>query len=241
MKKESTWELWLAGCVIGILAGCAPTTVEAVSTYGGQLPRPDRILVYDFSVSPEEVKLDRGVGAKLEGLVKGTPRAEEERAVGRKAADALSTHLVKEIQALGFVVTRASGTPPTTGNLLTIEGHFLSIDEGNRTERVVVGFGAGRTDVKALVEVYDARGGGRILVRELETDAKSGFKPGMAATMGAGAAAGHLATSAAVSAGATAVSETIGATVEADASRTAKEIAKQLKEYFVSQGWEVFE
>lgn len=241
MSQEGMWKLCLAGCVIGILAGCAPTTVETVSTYGGQLPRPDRILVYDFSVSPDEVTLDRGIGAKLEGLVKGTPRTEEERAIGRQVADALSKHLVQEIQALGFVVERASGTPPATGNILTIEGHFLSIDEGNQTERVIIGFAAGRTDVKALVEVYDARGGRRILVRELETDAKSGYKPGMAVTMGAGAAAGHLATSAAVSVGATALSETMSATVEADASRTAKAIAKRLKDYFNSQGWGVIE
>ena len=229
--------LCIAGCVIGMLTGCAPTQVTTVSQSGGQLPRPDRILVYDFIVSPDEVKLDRGISAKLEDLAKGTSRSEEERAVGQKVADALSKHLVKEIQNLGFVADRTSGPFPTMGNILVIDGQFISIDEGNRTERVIIGLGAGRTDVKASVQVNYARGGERIPVSQFETDAKSGYKPGAAETIGAGAAAGHLVTSAAVSVGGDIASETLSATVEADANRTAKAIVERLNEYFVSQGW----
>jgi hypothetical protein len=32
------WELGLAGCVIGLVAGCAPTKVTTVSEYGGPVP-----------------------------------------------------------------------------------------------------------------------------------------------------------------------------------------------------------
>lgn len=78
------------------------------------------------------------------------------------------------------------------GNSLEIEGQFLSIDEGNRTKRVVIGLGAGRTDVKTLVQVYDARFGTRRLLEKFDADAKSGRKPGMAEMMAAGVLTHHL-------------------------------------------------
>ena len=103
-----------------------------------------------------------------------------------------------------------------TGNLLAIKGQFISIDEGNRTERVVIGLGLGRTDVKTLIQVYDHNDGARTLCCQFETDAKSGRKPGMAETMGAGAATGNLVTSAAVGGGLTVTgSETVSAALTA--------------------------
>lgn len=36
---------------------------------------------------------------------------------------------------------------------LMVKGQLLSTDEGNRTERVVIGLGAGRTSVQANVQV----------------------------------------------------------------------------------------
>jgi len=138
---------------------------------------------------------------------------------------------------MGVPAERAAGTPPNYGNIIEIEGQFLSIDEGNWAERVVIGLGAGRTDVKTLVQVYDARGGRRVLVNEFEADAKSGYKPGMAESMGAGAAAGNLGAAAAISGGLAVGSEAFAATVEDDAKRMAKKVAKQLGDFFVSQGW----
>jgi hypothetical protein len=237
MKNQMVLNLSIAACVLAIAAGCAPTKVYTDNEFTGMLPKPDRVLVYNFAVSPEEVKLTRGIAADIERASSGKSRTEDEKAVGQKTADALAQQLVKQLATLGIPVDRASGPPQVTGNVLTIEGQFMSIDQGNQTERVVIGLGMGRTDVKTMVQVYDARGGGRILAAQFETDAKSGYKPGAAETMGAGAAAGHLVTSAAVTVGGTAVSETIGATVEADAERTAKNIVTKLKAYYVMQGW----
>ncbi len=138
-----------------VVSGCAPTQVKTVSEYGGKLPRPDRIFVYDFAVSPDDVDTGKGVISDLEHLVKKTPRTKEEKAVGRAVANSLAKHLVKEIQNFGLPAERAAGNPPATGKILEIEGQFLSIDEGNQTERVIIGFGLGRTDVKTNVQVYD--------------------------------------------------------------------------------------
>ncbi len=238
MKKQIFLQLSIGGCVIGLLAGCASTNVTSQSEYEGFLPKPQQVLVYDFAVSPDEVELNSGLGADIQGLVeKAPPRTDQERAIGRQVADAVANHLVTEIQALGLPASRASGPAPAGGNALEVKGQFVSIDEGNQTERVVIGLGLGRTDVKTLTQVYEQRNGTNILVNQFGINAESGDKPGAAETMGAGAVAGHLAVSAVVSSGVAVGSEAFSANVDADAERTAKKIATQLKDLFLTEGW----
>lgn len=224
--------------LLAILGGLGCTTVKTVSSYdGAQLPRPDIILVNTFAYSPSQVKLMRGITPELEQAIKGTPRTAAELNVGGKVANVLAEHLVKEIRAMGLPADRALGEPQTLGNTYAVEGQFLSIDEGNRTERVVIGLGLGRTDVKTLVQFYRDSDGGQQLVEKLDVTAKSGRKPGMAEMMGVGGLAGNLAVSAVVSSTLAVGSEKFSATVEADAARTARNVAKKLKEFFVTQGW----
>ena len=46
------------------VAGCAPTQVQSTYQREGPMLRPDRVLAYDFSVTPQEVQLDR-IAVKL--------------------------------------------------------------------------------------------------------------------------------------------------------------------------------
>ena len=138
---------------------------------------------------------------------------------------------------MGLPAERAFGQSQPIGNSYALEGQFLSIDEGNRTERVVIGLGLGRTNVKTLVQFYRDSDAGQRLIEELDVAAKSGRKPGMAETMGVGGLTGNLAVSAAVSGAAALGSETFSDTVEADAARTAKSVAKRLRTFFAEQGW----
>jgi hypothetical protein len=226
----------LSALALFVVAGCA--SVETTSEYGGAgLPRPDRILVYDFAYSPGQVTLDPGLSAKLTEARKGEPRSVEELDVGRKAAHALAEHIVHEIRKLGLPAERASGAPPSSGNVLVIKGQFTSIDEGNQTKRVVIGLMAGRSEVKTHVQVYAATDQGRQMVESFETDAKSAPVPGMAETMGAGAVAGHLAASAVASTALHGLAEVFMADVDGDAKATAKELVEKLSEFFVRQGW----
>lgn len=89
----------------------------------------------------------------------------------------------------------------------------MSIDEGNRTERVTIGLGAGRSDVRAQVQVYEVTPAGTRLVDTIEVDGKSGLTPGMAESMGVGGLAGHLLVATAVGAGVHVVSESMGTDV----------------------------
>ncbi|MGD9508512.1 MAG: DUF4410 domain-containing protein, partial [Geminicoccaceae bacterium] len=120
---------------------------------------------------------------------------------------------------------------------LVVSGQFVSIDQGDRTERVAVGLGAGRSDVRVRTQLFEATRNGRSLVDEIEVDAKSGLAPGMAETMGVGALAGHFVASTLISGGVQVADESLGTSVVADSDRAASGIAKQLASFFGAQGW----
>jgi hypothetical protein len=119
---------------------------------------------------------------------------------------------------------------------MTIEGQFVSIDEGSRVKRMMVGFGAGTSEIRTLVQVYETADESRRLVEDFYTTVKSSRKPGMGPMAGAGAAAGRAASTAAASAGVGVLSAR-SQTVEADAKAAAAEIAKELAKFFAEQGW----
>jgi len=238
----SPWWMWLTYAVAALLmaAGCGPTSVQSTGMTATGVPRPERILVYDFAVTPDEVKLDQGISAELTRYISdagASARTADEIKIGHAVANAVSIELVQKLRNYGFVAERALGWPARTGSTLMVKGQIVSIDEGNRTERVLIGLGTGRTSVQANVQLYDLTAEGMRRVDTLRADAKSGYKPGMALMMGVGGLAGNLVTSAVVSSVTTAGSEMSWATVDADGKRLANNVAKSLGQFFVTQGW----
>ena len=228
----------LAGVTVlaAALVACAPTHVQQSQTYSGALlPRPDVVVVNDFAVTPDQVKLDSGLRARLMNVVNPTPASAQEIADGRKVTATISRTLVDEIRKLGLPARQGfPGEGPGAGNRVIVDGQMVSIDEGNRTRRNLIGLGAGHSTVQADMQVYyDASNGARLL-ESYEGVAESSRKPGAAETMGAGAATGRVAESTAVGVGTGVIS---GSDAESDAQRMAKEIAKKLSVLFARQGW----
>ncbi len=228
--------------LIGLVAalavlGCAPSDVNTTFATTIQMPRPERVLIYDFAVSPDEVHLDRGVVGDVETYAKGEPRTTIERNVGHEVAKKLAQELAKKITAMGIPAQRAWGAPTSWGNFVVIEGQLLSIDQGNQAERVVIGLGAGRSDVEASAQLFAATPTGLHKLESFNTNMESGYMPGMAETMGAGAIGGHLAVAAAAGVVTHGIGEKLSADVDAEAKRTADALAKQLEPYFRSHGW----
>jgi hypothetical protein len=224
---------------LAVLAACTSAQSQ-VESGSATLPRPQVVIVDTFATSPDEVTLDEGLSTEVEQAIKadrGTSRTEQELQAGRQVADAIADKLVVEIRDMGLRAERGSALPAGTQNAALIKGQLVSIDEGNRTERVIIGLGAGRSDVRTQVQVYEVTPTGSRLVDTIEVDAKSGLTPGMAETMGAGGLAGHLAVSAVVSSGMHVASEKMGTDVVADADRAAKGVAKQLSAVFAREGW----
>ncbi|MCG8546544.1 MAG: DUF4410 domain-containing protein [Alphaproteobacteria bacterium] len=225
--------------LILMLASCARTDISSQKTDAdrGPLPRPDQIIVYNFAVSPDEVKLERGLVDRVRNLVSTTPRTQREKELGWQVADATAVKLVEELIKNGLPAERALDNPPLRKRPIIVRGQFVSIDAGNRTGRLIIGFGRGHSEVEAHVQLYETLKGRSRIVEEIDATTRSGRKPGMAAMMGIGGLAGRLATSAAISASAGAASEALSANVKAIAEDMAKKIAAKIVQFYRDEEW----
>ena len=95
--------------VIGALlvcfaVACAQTGIRnSTVTASTNLNRPERILVYDFAVSAQEVKEYQGA-MRQQPTIKDP--AEWERLLTQELKDALADELIDGLKSLGFVVDR---------------------------------------------------------------------------------------------------------------------------------------
>jgi hypothetical protein len=225
----------LAGIgLIGTMA-CARASIDSVEARPGRYAKPDLIVVYDFAVSSHEVALDTAVGAQIEQVLRGTPEVEQRLQRGREIAGLLTRDLVQEIGKFGIPTVPASAATPAR-TALSIEGQILTVDEGNRLRRTMIGLGAGASEVRNLVQVYETTSAGRNLLEDFYVTALSSRKPGLGPTAGAGAVVARAAETAVGGAVAGFAAER-AQTVEADVNAAAREIAKELRKFFAAQGW----
>ncbi len=221
------------------VAGCSASghvmTTQSAAT--GGLPAPSRVVVTEFAIAPDQVRLDSGVGSQLLRARSGEPLSDAEQQAARSAQVALADTLAAKLESYGLPVERlpASRVPPR--GALLVRGEITSLDEGNRTRRMLIGLGAGQSSIAADAQLYYVSHPGQPrLLRTFTGSADSGHMPGAAETMGAGAAAQNIAVSAAVSGGMHAGAERRnGDTANADKLATA--LARQIGAFAVEQGW----
>ena len=230
---------YLAAAMIVAATGCMKTTVKPQYERNDvALQRPQRILVYDFAVTPKQVQENQGFFQGLANSADTTTQNEREQEIGQQVANRLAEDLVAGIRDLGLPAERVRARTPVADGALLINGAFLNVDEGNRLHRLVIGFGAGQSVVEARVKVASYSQGSYRSVLEFATHADSGAMPGAAVTMGAGAAAQGGATAGMVVANAAVGGvKTYRSTVEAAAGRSADQAVAYLSEFFFKQGW----
>ncbi|MGU7773063.1 DUF4410 domain-containing protein [Burkholderia sp. MR1-5-21] len=226
----------LAGTLV--MTGCAST--QGGIQAAGPLPqvRADVVYVSAFDVANDDVKLDGGIAQKVMAMASGMSADAQRQQTALKAREQLADALVSELVSQGVPAMRVDGAVPAGRDALIVDGRFETIDAGNRRRRVLIGLGAGKSEVGASVTVLfqPAHGTPRPLVT-FAVNADSGRMPGMAETAGVGAAAGRLATSAAVGGGLHGVSEAKHDTVSAVTGKLARSIAKQLAATSTANGW----
>jgi hypothetical protein len=216
------------------LAACGQTGIRnAVLTQAKNLPRPVRILVYDFAVSEREV-------FEYQGIMRQQPSirdpVERERLIAAEAKDALASEVVDGLRALGFAVERASRGTAAAENELLIDGQFLTVNEGNPLRRLVIGFGSGASTVESRAQVY--QGGSARRVLEFSTHSDSGKLPGAAPMLGAGAAVqGGIAAGTVVANAAVSGVKTYKSDVARMAAASGDQVVRYLSEFFAQQGW----
>jgi hypothetical protein len=221
-----------------LLGACAKSTVQTHSevSHSG-LPRPERVLVYDFAVSADDVKQNAGFFARLARETEDGNQTAEQLKIGREVADALAAELTLQIQALGLNALRSTANMPVTRDSILITGRFLDIDEGNRLRRTVIGLGAGQSSLDSAVSVLAPASSGYRELISFNAHADSGHMPGAAVLGPAGAAAG-AGTAAVVATNATmgAVKNYRSAAAQ-QARQIADKIVAELSRYFARQGW----
>ena len=236
-KKQKTFFSLALGL---LLAACAKGQVQTTefNPAAGPLPAPRRVVVTDFAVSPGDVRLDTGVAADLQRDITGETKPQAVLAAERSAQAALRDTLIKRLTAYGLPVEYLPrGAVPPRFSLL-VQGQIVSVNEGNRTRRLLIGLGAGRSSVTADAQLYYIRNpSAPEFLQSYAGSANSGRMPGAAETMGVGAATDRLAETAAVSAAAHTGVEIYGTSDAANAGKLADALARQIGRYAVMQGW----
>ncbi len=219
------------------LLGCASSKVTEQRAYAAheRLPRPSRVIVYDFAATADDMAAQAGGSGYY--TRRPTPQTAEQIQLGRTLGDRVAQHLVPEILALGMPAERAGvGPPPGQGDLL-IQGEFLSIDKGSRTKRMLIGFGAGAGELRTRLVGYQVTPAGLRQLGKATIETSGGKMPGMLVPVGVGAAAGAPGRSAVISGGMNVMQEAGPEGLNAAAKNTAKEVAKVLSQAFARQGW----
>ncbi len=228
----------LAGVLLfataAMAAGCA-TRSSTTGNYApaGPLPKPRRVLVEDFAVDASSVGLDQGIGPRLERQFSGGSQGGSQYSTALQVQSAISEALVSEIRKMGLPAERASpGMVPPPGDAI-VQGQIERISEGNRTRRLAIGFGAGKSEVDAHAALYlaNSRGGVRLL-QSYDASSNSGRKPGMGVGAAGGAAEG-----AAISGVTGVYGETKRTGVAAEGQRLAERLSHDLGTFFAGAGW----
>lgn len=221
--------LILTGLLCAQTPGTGRVHIKAVETYSGTpLQKPVSIVVYDVAANPDEVQLNKSRLNRMRLRVSGNTDDEKTKAA-QKVIDNFSNVLVKELQKTGIPVSRGSaGSEPPDG-ALAVQGEVMTIDQGNRARRMVIGLGAGASTVKMDIDCFLKAPSHNVVVTKFAAESKSSRKPGAAETMGAGAAPAVAGTVGGVT--------EINQGAEGDATRLAKAVAKQIKKSMAAQGW----
>jgi hypothetical protein len=234
MKFHSRIVLCLFALVVA--AGCASTEVTSRQEYqGGKIPRPAHIWVYDFAATPTEVPSESALAGNP--IEHPTPQTAEQIAMGRQVGAEIATQLAEEIRGMGLPAEQASIRAKPEVNDLVIRGYLLSIDEGDATKRVAIGFGSGASQLTTAVEGFQVTAQGLRKLGSGKLGAGGGKSPGAALGV-----VGLIATAnpagLIIGGGVKAYGEYSGSSkIEGRAKAIAKEIADKIKPKFQEQGW----
>jgi hypothetical protein len=222
-----------------MLGACSQAHVKTSQTYfGPPVPRPNHIVVSYYSIVPDEVKLDQGVGARLMRISEDQPSGVLELKAAQDTQAALAEGIVERLQKYGLPAQLPIGGDLADSTML-VQGQIVGINQGNRTRRVLIGLGAGKSTISAGTQIYYAadRGAPPRFMMSFEGQADSGHLPGAVETMGAGAAAQSVGRSEVITGATHAGAETRQSTDTGEANKLADGIALRVAQFAVDQGW----
>lgn len=233
---------WMAGAVVllacVVFSACstrATTTASYVAPRtSGTLPRPAAVIVQDFTVDPSLVQVDQGAAARLHRSLAGTPVSTEQAQDAEAVRHAIADALTQEITQMGLPAYNGLDQLPTTP-YVEVRGQVKSIDEGNKTRRAVVGFGAGKSIVSVVAEVvYITPGSAPQLLQSYAASSNSGHMPGLGVGA-ASAVAGHIGVAAANTG--MHIAHAGNPVIDSEAEHLAKHLSVNIGNLFAQEQW----
>lgn len=230
MTRTSTFARCLFAALL--VAGCAGADASNqqsnVATHA--IARPEQVFVYDFAATDRDIPADSAIAELVEQRT--TPQTPEEIALGRRLGALVAVRLIEELNDRGIpAIAAGTGPIPHPGDAV-VRGVFVSVDEGSRIKRVLVGFGSGSAELKTLAEAYVVTADGLVPLGSAEIETHGGKMPGVLVPLAMTSPVGLAANSATK-----VVRESGAESLEGAAKRTAKEIARVMVAGYKRRGW----
>ncbi len=173
--------------------GMALAAALAVTSVGALAQQPcagQRIYVADFELDAANIQPDEGRAARARRLVgsllpgRAQHNGSDSQARAAQIVSQMSQSLIADLDQAGLQAIRLPPGVPLASNGWLLRGVFLSVDEGNRLRRAVVGFGQGQTSFQVAIAMDDlASPGGPKTYYQTTAAGKSGDMPGAVVTM----------------------------------------------------------
>ncbi|TDY20412.1 uncharacterized protein DUF4410 [Paraburkholderia sp. BL6665CI2N2] len=144
-----------------VMAGClsAAAIVNAAAADSAPFATPAPVVyVADFDLDVANVTPDSGPGQRvrrLRGLLPSGPGPMGEdknpQDHAKHIVDEMAEALTDALKKAGVDARRSAPGQPLPASGWQVRGVFLSVDDGNRLRRAMVGFGAGQNDIQVAV------------------------------------------------------------------------------------------
>lgn len=181
----------LAILQISLLTACR--TDQSASVRGEQelaspTGKPVAVYVTDFELWAGDITHQEGPVASRPGPVgqvgrrlSGASTDLDSRA--RELVNLMADSLVRDLSKAGLVARRLSPGSRIPAEGWLVRGCFIQVEEGNRLQRSIIGFGHGETEVQVVANLDDLTEGTLKPLYQIITDATTGRKPSAGATL----------------------------------------------------------
>lgn len=173
---------------VWLWSGCSTAKITGEKQLGSEpAARPTIVYVADFGLVPEEIQDKKGILEEVPIVSKPArellygQKPPTERA--RELVELMSKTLVKDIDKSGYTAIRYNPETPIPTNGWLVRGMYTKVEEGNKLRRVLIGFGAGKTDVEVVTVFDNLSKGPPQPFYEVGTNARSGDLPGVGPTL----------------------------------------------------------
>ncbi|OLL31158.1 hypothetical protein BTH42_13180 [Burkholderia sp. SRS-W-2-2016] len=152
----SRW-MRMLGLAISVCAGSRACLAADASTAGAPALASTVVYVANFDLDAANVTTDSGPANRARGIVghllpEGPVRQQHDPQVrAQEVVELMAQSLTDDLKKAGVDARRVMPGEPLPHSGWQVRGVFLSVDEGNRVRRAMVGMGAGQSQFQVAV------------------------------------------------------------------------------------------